>query len=107
MHTKNDIPTVLNTYARKHGIEVSYGRELGVDPKMVAAAGDRIREAVERANAEHGDVPLEETCLVVIGRGASDPDANGNVRQSGASAAGRHGLWLAGGGLFRRDLPTG
>ncbi len=79
MHTKNDIPTVLNTYAAKHGIEVSYGRELGVDPKMLAAAGDRVREAVERANAEHGEVALEETCLVVIGRGASDPDANGNV----------------------------
>ncbi|NRP12963.1 Sirohydrochlorin cobaltochelatase [Aliiroseovarius sp. xm-m-379] len=79
MHSKNDIPTVLNTYATKHGIDVSYGRELGVDPKMVAAAGARIRDAVEAANAEHGDVPLEETCLVVIGRGASDPDANANV----------------------------
>ena len=79
MHSKNDIPTVLNTYAKKHGIDVSYGRELGVDPKMVAAAGARISEAVEAANAEHGDVSLEETCLVVIGRGASDPDANGNV----------------------------
>jgi len=79
MHSKNDIPTVLNTYAAKHDIEVSYGRELGVDPKMVAAAGSRIRDAVDAANAEHGEVPLEETCLVVIGRGASDPDANGNV----------------------------
>ncbi|MEM9579447.1 MAG: sirohydrochlorin chelatase [Pseudomonadota bacterium] len=79
MHSKNDIPTVLNTYAEKHGIDVSYGRELGVDPKMVAAAGSRIQDAVEAANAEHGDVPLHETCLVVIGRGASDPDANGNV----------------------------
>ncbi|MCK0140421.1 sirohydrochlorin chelatase [Aliiroseovarius sp. F47248L] len=79
MHTKNDIPTVLNTYAKKHGIEVSYGRELGVDPKMIAAAGDRVRQAVDRANADHGEVPLEDTCLVVIGRGASDPDANGNV----------------------------
>lgn len=76
MHAKNDIPTVLNTYAAKHGIDVTYGRELGVDPKMIAAAADRIREAVASAP---GDVPLEETCLVVIGRGASDPDANGNV----------------------------
>ncbi|WP_136636524.1 sirohydrochlorin chelatase [Pseudooceanicola onchidii] len=76
MHTKNDIPTVLNTYAAKHGIEVSYGRELGVDPKMIAAAAARIREAIDAADS---DVPLEETCLVVIGRGASDPDANGNV----------------------------
>ncbi len=79
MHSKNDIPTVLNTYAAKHGIEVSYGRELGVDPKMIAAAGARIAEAVEKADAETGPVPLHETCLVVIGRGASDPDANGNV----------------------------
>jgi sirohydrochlorin cobaltochelatase len=79
MHAKNDIPTVLNTYAAKHGVQVSYGRELGVDPKMIAAAAGRIQDAVESANAEHGDLPLAETCLVVIGRGASDPDANGNV----------------------------
>jgi sirohydrochlorin cobaltochelatase len=79
MHTKNDIPTVLNTYAAKHGIEVSYGRELGIDPKMIAAAGARVQDAVDSANAELGDVALHDTCLVVIGRGASDPDANGNV----------------------------
>ena len=79
MHTKNDIPTVLNTYGTKHGINLTYGRELGVDPKMLAAAGDRVQEAVDQANAEHGDLPLAETALVVIGRGASDPDANGNV----------------------------
>ncbi|MCA0042340.1 sirohydrochlorin chelatase [Celeribacter litoreus] len=79
MHSKNDIPTVLNTYAQKHGIEVKYGRELGVDPKMVSAAASRVREAVEKANAELGELPLHETALVVIGRGASDPDANANV----------------------------
>ncbi len=72
MHAKNDIPTVLNTYAATHGIEVSYGRELGVDPKMIAAAAARIEAAV-------GPGPHHDTCLVVIGRGASDPDANGNV----------------------------
>jgi len=79
MHAKNDIPTVLNTYAAEHGIDVHYGRELGVDPKMIAAAGARVQDAVDRANAEHGAVPMHETCLVVIGRGASDPDANANV----------------------------
>ncbi|MEJ6396932.1 sirohydrochlorin chelatase [Yoonia sp. 208BN28-4] len=79
MHAKNDIPTVLNTYAAKHGMQISYGRELGVDPKMIAAAAGRIKDAVAQANADHGELPLEETCLVVIGRGASDPDANGNV----------------------------
>ncbi|MEM7238543.1 MAG: sirohydrochlorin chelatase [Pseudomonadota bacterium] len=79
MHAKNDIPTVLNTYAAKHGITLQYGRELGVDPKMIAAAGARVQEAVDRANADLGAVDLHETCLVVIGRGASDPDANSNV----------------------------
>lgn len=79
MHAKNDIPTVLNTYAAQHGITVSYGRELGLDPKMIAAAAGRVQEAVDEANAAHGELPLSETCLVVIGRGASDPDANGNV----------------------------
>lgn len=79
MHSKNDIPTVLNTYAAKHGIDVKYGRELGVDPKMIAAAGARIKDAVASANAMYGELPLHETALVVIGRGASDPDANGNV----------------------------
>jgi sirohydrochlorin cobaltochelatase len=78
MHAKNDIPTVLNSYAAEHGITVSYGRELGVDPKMIAAAGARIMAAVAEAD-KCGAVPLEETCLVVIGRGASDPDANANV----------------------------
>lgn len=79
MHTKNDVPTVLNKYAAEHGVTVRYGKELGVTPKMLAAAGARIQEAVDQANAEHGELPLSETCLVVIGRGASDPDANSNV----------------------------
>lgn len=79
MHAKNDIPSVLTEWSRRTGIPVSYGRELGVDPKMVAAAADRVREAIARADAEHGPVALHDTCLVVIGRGASDPDANANV----------------------------
>ncbi len=79
MHAKNDIPSVLNAYGAEHGIQVDYGRDLGVDARMISAASDRIREAVDKANAELGDVSAHETCLVVIGRGASDPDANANV----------------------------
>ncbi len=76
-HAKNDIPSVLNTYAAGHdGLRIRYGRELGIDLKMIRAAGDRVREALETAG---GDVPLHETMLVVVGRGASDPDANSNV----------------------------
>lgn len=79
MHAKNDIPTVLNTYASRHGLRVDYGRELGVDPRMIRAAAARVEAAVAEADAAHGPVDRHDTCLVVIGRGASDPDANANV----------------------------
>ena len=75
-HAKNDIPSVLNTYAAETGLRIDYGRELGVDLKMIQAAGARIREVLDAAATE---VPLHETMLVVVGRGSSDPDANSNV----------------------------
>ncbi|MBB3951747.1 sirohydrochlorin chelatase [Aureimonas jatrophae] len=77
-HAKNDIPSVLNTYAAANGVEIAYGRELGIDPKMIRAAGTRIREALRRDGWRDGE-PLHDTMLVVVGRGASDPDANSNV----------------------------
>ena len=75
-HAKNDIPSVLNTYAAETGLRIEYGRELGVDRSMIGAAGARIQAALEQAPAT---VPLSETLLVVVGRGSSDPDANSNV----------------------------
>lgn len=75
-HAKNDIPSVLNTYAARENIEITYGRELGVDLKMLRAAGDRVQQAIDAAP---GVVPRTETLLLVVGRGASDPDANSNV----------------------------
>ncbi|MDY8107701.1 sirohydrochlorin chelatase [Fulvimarina sp. 2208YS6-2-32] len=77
-HAKNDIPSVLNTYAAANDVAIHYGRELGIDPKMIRAAGERIRECL-RANGWRDGEPLHDTMLVVVGRGASDPDANSNV----------------------------
>ena len=83
-HAKNDIPSVLNTYARESGLKVEYGRELGVDLKMIQAAGARIRNTLAQADrddraAGRSPVSLHDTLLVVVGRGSSDPDANSNV----------------------------
>ncbi len=76
-HAKNDIPSVLNTYQAMHPeMTISYGRELAVDTRMVKAAAARVQEAIDAADS---DVPLHETLLMVVGRGASDPDANSNV----------------------------
>ncbi len=75
-HAKNDIPSVLNTYTAESSLPIDYGRELGVDRLMVAAAGARIQETLEKVSE---DIPMAETLLVVVGRGSSDPDANSNV----------------------------
>ncbi|MEI2385349.1 sirohydrochlorin chelatase [Breoghania sp. JC706] len=76
-HAKNDIPSVLNTYQAQHPeMRIDYGRELAVDTRMVRAAAARIGEAIAAAGT---DVPAHETLLMVVGRGASDPDANSNV----------------------------
>lgn len=83
-HAKNDIPSVLNTYAAETGLRIDYGRELGVDRRMILAAGARIRACLEQDDQRRSEqglppVPVAETLLVVVGRGSSDPDANSNV----------------------------
>ena len=76
-HVKNDIPSVLNAYqAQNPELSVSYARELGIDLKLIRAAGDRIEEALKKSGKS---TSREETLLVVVGRGTSDPDANSNV----------------------------
>jgi len=76
-HAKNDIPSVLKTYEAAHpGLRITYGRELGVDLKMLRAASDRIEEGLHTSPRQ---IPREETLLLVAGRGSSDPDANSNV----------------------------
>jgi sirohydrochlorin cobaltochelatase len=76
-HAKNDIPSVLGTYeAQNPEVRIHYGRELAIDDKLLGAAGARLQAAVENAG-DH--IAREETLLMVVGRGASDPDANSNV----------------------------
>ena len=76
-HVKNDIPSVLNAYqVQNPELSISYARELGIDLKIIRAAGERVEKALQKA----GDrISREKTLLVVVGRGASDPDANSNV----------------------------
>ena len=79
-HAKNDIPSVLNTYAAANpGTSIRYGRELGIDTKLMRAAGERIEAALAEADAALEPVARHDTLLMVVGRGASDPDANSNV----------------------------
>ena len=78
-HAKNDIPSELNNLQLKHGIRIEYGAELGVDPKMLQAARDRIEQAEAGIDGYSADKDRRDTLLIVVGRGATDPDANSNI----------------------------
>ncbi len=76
-HVKNDVPSVLNAYAAQHpGLEILLGRDLGIDLKLIRAAGARIQEALDQAG---NGVARHDTMLMVVGRGTSDPDANSSI----------------------------
>lgn len=76
-HVKNDLPWEINSFAADNpGLKVQFGRELAIDPKMLAAAAARIEEALAAAA---GAVERKDTLLLVVGRGTNDPDANSNV----------------------------
>ncbi len=81
-HVKNDLPWEINTFAANNPhLTIEFGRELGVDPKLLKASRARIQTAIDEADAHHGPVPLSDTLLLVIGRGTNDPDSNANVHK--------------------------
>src|SRR5581483_2591001 len=65
-HVKNDLPLALD-HARRRFPRVAFtaARALGVDPRLQSLLAARI--------AEHG-APSAGTAVIVVGRGASDPD---------------------------------
>ncbi len=76
-HVKNDLPSEINTFAADNPrIEVSFGRELAIDGKLLRASAARIAAAEAACERE---ASRRQTLLMVVGRGTNDPDANSNV----------------------------
>ena len=76
-HVKNDLPWEVNTFAMENReLEIRYGRDLGIDPKLLHAAAERVA-AAEQAAGSH--VSRSQSMLLVVGRGTNDPDANANI----------------------------
>ncbi len=76
-HAKNDLPSELLTFAREHPeTDFHFGAPLGLHPLLLQVVQERVveAEATSRQNIRRAD-----TCLVVVGRGTTDPDANGEV----------------------------
>lgn len=72
-HAKGDVPASIARERLLHpGVRFRYGRPLGVRPELLTTVDDRLRAAVPESERE-------ETAVVVVGRGTSDPDANGDL----------------------------
>jgi sirohydrochlorin cobaltochelatase len=72
-HAKNDIPATLVREKIGHPeMSFSYGRALGVRPELLELMDERISAVVHEEEKE-------ETAVLVVGRGSSDPDANSDL----------------------------
>jgi len=75
-HAKNDIPYELNTLQEYHqDLTITMAKHIGVNSFLLDLAVKRIKET----EATLSPMDRKETCLVVIGRGTTDPDANSDV----------------------------
>jgi len=74
-HVKRDLPREINTFmADNPEVDVRLGHDLSIGPKLPRVAADRIAAA-----AQDPAIPRAQSLLVVVGRGARDPDANSNI----------------------------
>ena len=75
-HSKGDIPAALAREKLRHpGLRFRYGRPLGPHPALLEVAEQRLAAVVAR---EH----WADTAVVLVGRGATDPDANAEVAKT-------------------------
>lgn len=76
-HAKNDMPSELLAAAREYpDIDFHFGAPMGLHPLLLQVVQQRI---VEAESASPNTVRRDDTCLVLVGRGTTDPDANGEV----------------------------
>lgn len=79
-HAKNDMPAEIQALARAHPeVDFHFGAPLDLHPKLLQLAQERIVSA--EARSPH-TVRRDQTCLVLVGRGTTDPDANGEVAKA-------------------------
>jgi sirohydrochlorin cobaltochelatase len=74
-HVKLEIPEILDEGRARHpGVEIRYARNIGVCDATVRMLVERVAEATAEAPPDP-----DKTGVLVLGRGSSDPDANGDI----------------------------
>lgn len=78
-HNKFDVTNELDRSRDRHPqISFSYGRHFGITPPILELWQQRLAELDQPAANPQG-IKREDTVLLFVGRGSSDPDANGDV----------------------------
>ncbi|PSB11415.1 sirohydrochlorin chelatase [Pleurocapsa sp. CCALA 161] len=78
-HNKFDVTNALDSARSPYPqINFSYGRHFGITPKIIELWRDRLQE-LDQPQHNPRNISREDTVLLFVGRGSSDPDANGDV----------------------------
>jgi sirohydrochlorin cobaltochelatase len=78
-HNKFDVTNELDRARSPYPqINFSYGRHFGITPKIIELWRDRLA-ALDQPEHNPRNIAREDTVLLFVGRGSSDPDANGDV----------------------------
>ncbi|HWY92258.1 MAG TPA: precorrin-8X methylmutase [Chthoniobacterales bacterium] len=80
-HAKNDIPTEVRALQQAFpNIKLHYGSALHLHPLILRLFREKIIESEARSERL---VRRSDSCLVIVGRGTTDPDANSEVSKLG------------------------
>ncbi len=74
-HVKQDVPDAVRAAQQRHPqVRFRIASPLGVDPRAIATARQRADAVLAP-----GEAVESETMVLFVGRGSSDPDANGDL----------------------------
>ena len=91
-HAKNDGPAALDRARHRHpGVRFRYAGALGIHPALLEVAEERARAALGELGS-HANA--DETAVVLVGRGSSDPDANSDLYKVARLLQDRRGLGI-------------
>ena len=78
-HNKFDVTNELDRTRIKYPqLNFHYGRHFGINPNIISLWQKRLTQ-LDTSEYNPHNISREETVLLFVGRGSSDPDANGDV----------------------------
>jgi sirohydrochlorin ferrochelatase len=103
-HARRDVPEAVRDGAARAGLVVRQSEALGLHPDMLALTQQRRHEAL----APLAPVPAENTVLLMIGRGSSDPTAHRQLHDFAVASCEEQPPWPAHpAGPFRSRIELG